>query len=101
MSEFVDSDYTLYPKTGGRRGFEVKEGIADNRRYRDTDGLVETVHGIVRAYSAYFENSYKVSNLEIIKDGRLYSRRWGNKEYTARGLVMKAKQFANDIFGKA
>jgi len=91
-----DQNYALYPKSGGGRGFESKKGEQDGRIWRETEGLVETVHGLIRARSNYFEGAYSVSSLEMIFNGRLHYRRF-KKEYTARGLVTKAKQFAEYI----
>ena len=96
MTDYYDEDYSIYPKSGGGRGFEVKTGEQDGRQWRDIEGLVETPWGFVRAHSWYFENAYKSSQLEMIKDGRNYWRRF-DKEFTARGLVTKAKQFAAEL----
>ncbi len=68
MSDYSDEDYALYPKTGGGTGFEAAKNICDGRQYRDTNGLVETPYGFVRANSTYCEGSYKVSQLAMIKE---------------------------------
>ena len=97
MDKYTDKSYSLYPATGGGRGFKVEDKMVDGRIYRSADGWVETPQGFVRAYSSFFGNKYQSSYLEIIKkNGRTYSRRF-DKEYTARGLVTKAKQFAKNI----
>lgn len=96
MSSYRDENYSIYPKDGGGRGFETKTGVQDEREWRETDGLVETRWGLVRAHSWYFENAYRTSSLDMIIDGRCYWRRF-DKEFTARGLVTKAKQFAAEL----
>lgn len=98
MPKCTDEDYAIYPKGGGGRGFKKTSGMQDNRKWRDTEGIVETHHGLVRASSWYFENIYKSSTVEMIKDGRLHYRRWNNREYSSRGLVTKAKQFASELY---
>ena len=95
-----DTTYSLYPKTGGDRGFKTETGYTDygeRRLWRSTEGWVETPHGFVRAYSGFCERSYSHSSLEIISNGKSYYRRF-DKELTARGLVTKAKQFAEEVF---
>lgn len=96
MTSFYDESYALYPSSGSGRGFDVTSGEQDGREWREVDGLVETPWGFVRAHSWYFEKAYKSSSLEMIKDGRCYWRRF-DKEFTARGLVTKAKQFAAEL----
>lgn len=98
MSEYTDQDWALYPRGGSGRGFKTETGEHEGRAHRTTEGLVETPHGLVSAYSSFFQGSYKVSRVEMIKDGRVHFRRWGNKEFTARGLVTKAKQFAAELY---
>ncbi len=98
MPDYTDKNYDLYPKTGGGRGFKTTSGTQDNREWREVDGYVETPHGFVRAHSWFFENAYRSSTVEMIKDGKNYTRRWKNREYSARGLVTKAKQFAAELY---
>lgn len=97
MTKFRDENYSIYPKTGSGRGFETKKEIYEGRKHIDTSGMVETPHGFVSAYSMYFQGSYSQSRVEMIKDGRLYVR-WFDKYLTQRGLVTKAKQFANELY---
>ena len=99
---YTEEDYTLYPKTGGGRGFKIEKSVVhDQIVYRQTSGYVETPQGFCRAYSSLYlgQNGYKHVNscLEMIKDGRVHYRRF-TKEYTARGLVTKAKQFAKELY---
>lgn len=92
-----DKNYRLYPATGGGRGFKITDKTHEGRIYRNVEGWVETPHGFVRAVSTFFQGRTRRSYVEIIKDGRSYYR-WFDKDYTARGLVTKAKQFAKDIY---
>ena len=96
--EIKDNDSGLYPKTGCGRGFTEAAGVASNRIYKDVDGIVETPQGFVIVRSAYFEGSYRMSSLEIIKNGRLYYRHIDNKNYMRNMLVTKAKEFAIEIY---
>ena len=98
MTKFRDQDYALYPKTGGGRWFKTEQGERDGRAWRSTEGLVETPHGFIRAYSSYLERGYQSSQVEMLRDGRHHWRRF-DKEFTARGLVTKAKQFAAELYG--
>ena len=99
MTKHRDQDYTLYPISGGGVDFKTKKGEQDGRAYRETDGLVATPYGYVRVWSTYFQGACRVSNLYMIKEGREYSRRF-EKEFTRRGLVTKAKQFAKELHGE-
>lgn len=101
-----DQVFALFPKTGRGTGFsERKERCSQGRLWRETTGYVETPHGFVQARSHYYERGqrrqrgYKGSCLTIIKAGKSYHR-FFDKEYSARGLVTKAKKFANEVFGK-
>lgn len=96
MSNYSDSDYAIWPKNGGGRNFKHEEGVQDGRLWRETNGLVETRWGFVVAHSWYFQNAYATSSVEMIKEGRTFTRHFG-KEYTARGLVTKAKKFAAEL----
>lgn len=61
-----------------------------------TEGSIGTKHGYVQAY-AEDSDHLKVSTLRFIWKGRLHIRAFTGKAYTRRGLVMKAKQFANEV----
>ena len=97
MADYEDSDYAVCPKRGRGRGFETKADVYEGKQWRETEGMVETRHCLVWAYSTFYEGSYRVSRLELVKDGRQYTRRF-DRELTARGLVTKAKQFAADMY---
>lgn len=97
MDKYTDKSYSLYPATGGGRGFKAEDALVEGKIYRSADGWVETPRGFVRACSSFFQGSHRSSYLEIVKDGRAHIR-WFDEEYTARGLVTKAKQFAKDIY---
>lgn len=97
MAQHEDESWSLYPKSGSGAGFKSEESHEDERLWRDTEGLVETPYGYVRCWSTSWQGSYKQTRLSIIKNGRMYDRRF-KKEYSARGMVTKAKQFAKDVF---
>lgn len=98
MIKHRDQCYSIHPKTGRGTGFKATSGACQSgRKWRYLKGYVETVHGYVEATSNYYENGNKGSCLSIIKDGKHYHR-FFDKEYTARGLVTKAKQFADEVF---
>lgn len=98
MTIYDDQDYALYPKTGGGTTFnQVDKVTEDGRQYREVSGYVTTPQGFVRVHSSFYENRYRTSCLEMIKDSRVYYRRF-DTDYTARGLVTKAKQFAKELF---
>lgn len=98
-----DKCFSLFPKSGRGTGFVAKSGECERGRpWRELRGLVETVHGYVAANSFFYQGGNISSCVSIIKDGKHYHR-FFDKEYTARGLVTKAKQFAAEVFkaGKA
>ncbi|MCP4597818.1 hypothetical protein [Neptuniibacter sp.] len=97
MPKHQDENYSPYPKSGGGVAFETQEDYQDGRLWRDIEGWTQTPYGYVRCWSTSFEGSYQQTRLSIIKDGRMHDRRF-NKQYTARGMVTKAKQFAKDVF---
>lgn len=93
-----DQCCSLFPKTGKGTGFSANSGVCGKGRpWRELRGLVETVHGYVVANSFYYQGGNISSCLSIIKDGKQYHR-YFDKDYTARGLVTKAKQFADEVF---
>lgn len=92
-----DQVYAIFPKSGCGAGFTHFSKVQDGRLYREIKGYVETPHGFVQAYSTYFERGHISSCLKIIKAGKCHYR-FFDKEYTARGLVTKAKLFANEVF---
>lgn len=92
-----DHVYAIFPKTGRGTGFTHFSKVQDGRQYRETKGYVETRHGFVQAYSCYLYRGMVSSHLTIIRDGKCHHR-YFDKEYTARGLVTKAKQFADEVF---
>ena len=92
-----DQVYALFPKSGKGTGFKHVSKVCEGRLYRETKGYVETPHGFVEAYSSYFQRRHASSHLTIIKAGKCHHR-FFDKEYTARGLVTKAKQFADEVF---
>ena len=96
---YTDNYCALYPKNGGARHFDKAQGDNNGYKYRDIAGLVATPFCFVRAWSCYYEGSYSVSGLEIVKDGKSYERRF-DKVFTQRGLVTKAKQFAAELHGE-
>ena len=90
-THYQDSDYALYPKTGGLEDRDTDQGDG----WQSESVLVATPHGYVRART-YQEAGYKNSFLCFIWNGRQYWRAF-QKAYTARGLVTQAKRFANDV----
>lgn len=60
------------------------------------DGEVATDYGFVTVYAQGDSNNFAYSRLDFIANGRLYMRTF-DKRYTARGLAMKARQFAREI----
>ena len=98
--KIVDNIYNLSPKTGYGRSFEVKEGSHDGQPWKDISGVVMTPQGIVLATSSVWstqDKTYRSSSLEMIKDGKEYSRDF-RKDYSKTGLVTKAKQFALEVY---
>lgn len=93
---YIDEDYTLYPKDGGGSRFDTKEGVYEDREWRDIQGLIKTHWGFVDAFSSYEEGTSQTSTLAMIKDGRVYYRDF-NKAFSQRGLVTKAKEFAREL----
>jgi len=97
-----DSRYALYPKTGyGGYPRNTDYDQFEGYNHEDHGILVATPHGFVRAESTAWHkpNGYAQSNLYFIHGGVEYCR-YFNKCYTQRGLVTKAKQFANDVVRK-
>ena len=93
-----DKCFALFPKTGRGTGFSANSGVCrEGRPWRELKGLVETVHGYVAASSYYYKGGNISSCLSIIRNG-IHYHRFFDKEYTARGLVTKAKQFADEVF---
>jgi len=102
--KYKDENYTLYPKTGGSQSIESKDQSDSTKVYTHTTALVSTCYGFVPVCTHYYKNlrNDKVSQfswIEIIKDGRLYFRRY-EKALSIKGLTTKAKQFAKEIYAK-
>jgi hypothetical protein len=92
-----DQNYALYHNTGGGRDIKTESGSQDGKYWEDTDGLVETPHGYVIIRKAFFQDSYSMSSLEMIKDGRKYYRRF-KKQIGRNYLVTLAKRFSKELF---
>lgn len=90
MTDYADHEYANEQVYGC--GLMERPGSGLNSVY--VDGLVATRWGYVSVYSEKISNR-KYTRLAIIFDGRLYERRW-RKYFTPRGLVTKARQFAED-----
>lgn len=78
-----------------------KETYSDGRG-KQIAGVVGTPQGYVRAYSDDYKNEhtgrrYRASSLRFIWRGREYFRRFDGVAYSLRGLVTKARQFAEEI----
>lgn len=98
MIKHRDRCYSVFPKTGRGTGFVANSGVCrEGRPWRELKGLVETVHGYVAANSFYYQGGNISSCVSIIKEGKNYHR-FFDKEYKERGLVTKAKQFADEVF---
>lgn len=71
----------------------------DDDHSTEHDGFVLTKYGFVKVYSNIYKTHKKDqwTFIEIIKDRRLYVRRF-NRFYSTRFLVTLAKRFAEDIF---
>jgi len=87
---YEDQDYALYPGVGGIGFKENWDEIS-----REVSGLVCTPYGYVRAYSFRW-SKHQNSRIDMIVNGREHYRNF-NKAFTARGLVTKAKQFAEEL----
>lgn len=98
MLKYTDRNYALYPKTGGGRNFKEEEKEFEGRMHKSIDGIVETPYGFVKVYANSSGGSFEFSSLDMIKDGRIYYRRF-QKFLTRKTLVTKAKQFANELYG--
>jgi len=93
MSEYTDSNYTSW----GCNNHKVKEGVETGRQWKEIDSLIETKFGYVRGFSWFFQKAFKTTSLTIIKDGRIYERRF-DKAYSGKYMVTLAKKFADDVF---
>jgi hypothetical protein len=71
--------------------------ISLSAKYDYLDGTVSTPHGIVSCYAQGDKSSYRFSSLSFIYRGIDYRRNFNGKRYSSRGLVTKAKEFANEI----
>jgi hypothetical protein len=94
MPKITDSVHTCYE--GGSWNLKTE----CYGRTIATTGHVETIHGFVQCYS-YTDSDHKGRNrseLIIIRDGVMYSRKFHGVAYSERGLVTKAKHFAREIF---
>ncbi|KKK99832.1 hypothetical protein EIK76_01315 [Rheinheimera mesophila] len=100
MKDFKDKSFKLSPPTGRGTGFNINRSNTHGGQYtyRETRGLVETIHGFVVAYSHFYSKSqYQGSCLSIIKNGVQYHR-FFEKEFKQKTLVTLAKKFAADVF---
>jgi len=102
--KYEEYSYAIYPKTGS--GFDHKHTKHNDKwcKGKASSVWVETPFGYVCCSSNSNINKstnkkYESTRLDIIKDGRMYFR-YFNKFYTPRGLVTKAKQFANDLYNQ-
>ena len=95
---YRDEDYAQHPKGGYGMRFEVNQGEYEGRKYKEINGLVTTPSCLVYARSNCYEKIYDVSCLQLVKDGRIYERRF-YRSFTQRSLVTKAKQFAAELYG--
>lgn len=90
MTKIEDSSYALGKPSGGRLALNKGEW---------TDGPVATRHGFVVVYAQGDANSFHVSRLDFIWDGRLYIRSYQSQRLSPRGLVTAAARFAEEIAG--
>lgn len=61
------------------------------------DGDVVTFHGIVTVYAQGGDEFEAFTKLEFVWEGRYYQRGFRGKTYSHRGIMIKAKQFAEEI----
>ena len=99
--KYRDENHSMYPKSGSGCRSDIDDKYHPDRY---SHGIVATPQGYVITYSHYLKYKTplttgidRTTHLEIIKDGRVYYRIF-DKDYTQRGIVTKAKQFAKDIF---
>lgn len=87
MSEIFDDSMTV------NRAFSRIEV----RKEGWTDGEVLTPHGIVSVYAQGDDDHRPHTRLDFVHNGRLYMRNYPGKRYSPRGLVTKAREFAEEI----
>ena len=63
-----------------------------------TTGEVVTPHGFVLVSADGCDKVLHRTSLSIALAGRLHTRVFYNKRYTYRGIALKAKQFAKEIY---
>lgn len=69
---------------------ETKKGEGDITYHL---GCVGTDHGFVHVYS---QGGWACTRMQFIRNGRVHERTF-DKTFTSRGLVTKAKQFAEEV----
>lgn len=83
-------------------GWGLREESYSDGLGKQITGVVGTLHGYIRAYSDDYKNDhtgrrYRSSSLRFIWKGKEYFRFFDGVAYSSRGLVTKARQFAEEI----